>query len=80
MTTKNKQKQIELLSNLIDELTKAKNELFDICESQTIGMTTNKANELFNENFSDTQKALYNATSIIAQRYYELNQIKDNEL
>lgn len=80
MTNENKQKQIELLYSLIDELGKTSHILFNICENQTNGMTTDKANELYNSNFAETQKALYDAISIIAQRHYELNQIKDTEL
>lgn len=80
MTNENKQKQIELLSKLIDEITKVKNEMFEIGQAQTIGMTPSELNEFYKSNHEKTDEALYNAMSIIAQRHYELNQIKDIEL
>lgn len=76
MEKENAKIQSDLMFNLVKEMTKVSNRLNEMCANECYGKTTKEANKYFVEEYRETYNALFNALDVVAQRYYELNQIK----
>ncbi len=76
MKRENIEKQTAIVDELMSLVHAKANELFMECNTQTAGLLTNEANELYNSEFAETQKVLYEVVTLLAVRYYELGQIK----
>lgn len=68
-------KQANLLLKLINDISSIQVELSNSCESECKGKTTTDMNEYYKTNYQETYNTLDKIVDIVAQRYYELNQI-----
>ena len=76
MKAENARKQADLLMQVIDKISHVSTELFEECRKQTEGKSTFESNIYYESEYKETQKLLYNVISKLAQRNYELNNIK----
>lgn len=77
MKAENAKKQADLLMQIIDKISSVHTELFENCMKETKGKSTSESNIYFESEYEETQELLYNVMSKLAQRNYELNNIKD---
>lgn len=74
MKVGNALRQAERLRTLIDHIENESRQLFDFCAKESVGLSIEDANRYYQEEYYLTQKVLYDALSIISQRYHELKQ------
>lgn len=76
MKAENARKQSDLLMQVIDKIGNISSELFEDCRKETEGKSTYESNVYYESEYKATQKLLYEVMSKLAQRNYELNNIK----
>lgn len=76
MKAENAKKQADLLMQIIDKISYVSTELFEDCVKETKGKSTFESNIYYESEYKETQKLLYKVMSKLAQRNYELNNIK----
>lgn len=60
----------------MDNIGSALEQLHAQCEKECSGKSTKECNDYYLSEYKETRDALFNAVSVIANRLYELNEIK----